>query len=47
MSTIIVAQKNVDFVKSNFKSDANGYKEAYKALQEGDLNTTQTSTLKF
>ena len=35
-STILFAQKNVAFEKGNFKSDAAGFKEAYKALQAGD-----------
>ena len=28
--------QNVDFVKSNFKSNPDGFKTAYKQLQEGD-----------
>lgn len=30
--------QNVEFTKSNFKSDASGFKEAYKHLQEGNSN---------
>ncbi len=34
----IAFAQNVEFNKSNFKSDPKGFKEAYKALQEGDLH---------
>ncbi|MDF1672581.1 MAG: OmpA family protein, partial [Vicingaceae bacterium] len=36
LCNIIIAQTNVEFSKSNFKSDPAGFKEAYKNLQEGD-----------
>ncbi len=35
-SNLLVSQNNIEFNKSNFKSDPNGFKEAYKSLQEGD-----------
>lgn len=33
---LLLAQNNVEFSKSNFKSNPTGFKEAYKNLQEGD-----------
>lgn len=36
LCNIIVGQTNVEFSKSNFKSDPSGFKEAYKSLQEGN-----------
>ncbi len=36
LCNIIIAQTDVEFSKSNFKSDPTGFKEAYKNLQEGN-----------
>lgn len=36
LSGLVLSQGNTAFTKSNFKSDPSGFKEAYKALQEGD-----------
>ena len=33
----LVAQENVEFIKSNFKSDAEGFKTAMKHYQEGNI----------
>jgi len=34
---LLVAQENVEFTKSNFKSDAEGFKTAMKHYQEGNI----------